>query len=392
MNKLDELLEIYCPSGVRYDAISELIKKKDIITVTPTLKLPKSEYKETGISPIVSQEEEIISGFCEYQDPKIIQRQYVCFGDHSEHIKYIDFSFVQGADGLKILYTNSDVVLPKYLYYALSSCYKKKNTYERHYKYLQSTLIPLPPLVVQEEIVRILDDYSEKNVQLIDALNDELEARKVQYEYYRGEIFASHAGYQYFPLGEVCKLITGATPNTSKREYWDNGDIPWMSSGEVNSRFIYNTENKISQKGYDNTSTTIVPIHTVVIALAGQGKTRGKVAITEIELCTNQSLCSMLCGPKIYYKYLFHYLESKYWDLRSISNGNGSRGGLSLKLLSPYKIPVPPIEVQKEIVRILDDYSEKNAQLIVALHNELQLRKIQYEYYRDKLLTFKKAT
>lgn len=77
-----------------------------------------------------------------------------------------------------------------------------------------------------------------------------------------------------------------------------------MSSGEVNLRYVANTQNTITRLGYDNASTTIVPIHSVVIALAGQGKTRGKVAITEIELCTNQSLCSMVCHSELNYKEL----------------------------------------------------------------------------------------
>jgi len=195
-------------------------------------------------------------------------------------------------------------------------------------------------------------------------------------------------GIKFSTLGQSCTLVTGATPSKAKSEYWENGTIPWMSSGEVNNRFIFETEAKISQKGYDNTSTTIVPTHSIVIALAGQGKTRGKVAITEIELCTNQSLCSIICGDELYYKFLYYYLDSKYWDLRAISNGDGSRGGLSLRLLSPYTIPIPPLEVQEEIVQILDEYSEKNAQLIDVLKAELEARKVQYEYYRSMLFSF----
>ena len=194
-------------------------------------------------------------------------------------------------------------------------------------------------------------------------------------------------GIKFTTLGQSCTLVIGATPSKAKSEYWENGVIPWMSSGEVNNRFIFETEAKISKKGYDNTSTTIVPVHSIVIALAGQGKTRGKVAITEIELCTNQSLCSIICGDEVYYKFLYYYLDSMYWDLRAISNGDGSRGGLSIRLLSPYKIPIPPIEVQEEIVRILDEYSEKNAQLIDVLKEELESRKVQYAYYSKQLFT-----
>ena len=194
-------------------------------------------------------------------------------------------------------------------------------------------------------------------------------------------------GVKYKALGEICKLVTGATPSKTNAAYWENGTIPWMSSGEVNLKRVAATEKKITQLGYEKNSTTIVPKHSVVIALAGQGKTRGKVAITEIELCTNQSLCSMICNENLDYKFLYYILDGKYEELRAISNGDGTRGGLSLKILAPYKIPVPPLPVQREIVRILDNFTELTEGLNRELTAELTARKKQYAYYRDKLLT-----
>ncbi len=195
-------------------------------------------------------------------------------------------------------------------------------------------------------------------------------------------------GVEYKSLGDTCSLVTGATPSKTNPAYWENGTIPWMSSGEVNNKIVYDTETKITQLGYDKTSTSLVPVHSVVIALAGQGKTRGKVAITEIELCTNQSLCSIICGKELNYKFLYYYLDSKYEELREISNGDGTRGGLSLRILKPYVIPVPPLEVQAEIVNLLDEYTESVSSLQQELEKELNARKKQYEYYRDLLLDF----
>mgnify|MGYP004698807231 CR=1 FL=1 len=161
-----------------------------------------------------------------------------------------------------------------------------------------------------------------------------------------------------------------------------------MSSGEVNLKRVFSTEAKITQLGYDSASTTIVPIHSVVIALAGQGKTRGKVAITEIELCTNQSLCSMICGEFVNYKYLYYYLDSRYEDLRAISNGDGTRGGLSLKILLPYTIILPSLSEQERIVSVLDRFDALCNDLSSGLPAEIEARKKQYEFYRDKLLSF----
>ena len=193
-------------------------------------------------------------------------------------------------------------------------------------------------------------------------------------------------GVEYKRIGDFAVCFPGATPKTTHPEYWENGTIPWMSSGEVNQEEVTFTEKKITPKGYDETSTKMVPVGTVVIALAGQGKTRGKVAITRIPLCTNQSLCAIVVDETVISKYLFHYLRSQYSRIREISSGDGTRGGLNLKMIKAYVVPVPPIEVQEEIVRILDSYTEKIDELIQNLMTEITARKTQYNYYRDKLL------
>lgn len=189
-------------------------------------------------------------------------------------------------------------------------------------------------------------------------------------------------GIEFKRIGEVAECYAGATPKTTVREYWNNGTIPWMSSGEVNYGEVFATEKKITQLGYDKSSTKLVPPNTVVIALAGQGKTRGTVAITRIELCTNQSLCSIVTNDTLNSDYLYHYLHSKYQDLRQISSGDGTRGGLNLKMIANYVVPVPPLAIQHEIVNILDKFTELEA--------ELEARRKQYEYHRNKLLSFKK--
>ena len=191
-------------------------------------------------------------------------------------------------------------------------------------------------------------------------------------------------------LGEICKKIySGGTPNTSKPEYWENGTIPWMSSGEVNLGIIYQTEKFITELGLKNSSAKFVPKNSIVIALAGQGKTRGKVARIKIDLTTNQSLASLTFDEKLVNSdYVYHFLESQYENLRQISSGNGNREGLNLQMISSYQIPIPPLDVQAEIVRILDAFTAVTAELTQELAREKILREKQYQYYRDKLLTF----
>ena len=199
-------------------------------------------------------------------------------------------------------------------------------------------------------------------------------------------------GVEYKKLGDVAKCYSGATPKTGVAAYWENGNIPWMNSGEVNLGRVFQTEKKITQIGFDSCSTKMVPPHTVVIALAGQGKTRGTVAITEIELCTNQSLCAIEVDESLVNSYfLWHYLKGQYQTLRKISSGDGTRGGLNQIMIRNFEIPVPPLEVQTKIVEILDNFTELEAELEAKLEAELEARRKQYEYYRNQLLTFDKV-
>ena len=254
---------------------------------------------------------------------------------------------------------------------------------------MKKVSIPVPPLPVQEEIVRILDTFT----QLTAELTAELTARRRQYEYYRDALLTfdklNGGGYsRRVKLGEIAELYAGATPKTTNTEYWTNGTIPWMSSGEVNLGQVFKTEKKITQLGYDSCSTKLVPPNTVVVALAGQGKTRGTVAITRIELCTNQSLCSIVPDTSLKSDFLYHYLKGQYQTLRNISSGDGTRGGLNLKTLKDFEIPLPPLDVQERLVRVLDNFDSICSDLKIGLPAEIEARKKQYEFYRDALLTF----
>ena len=256
--------------------------------------------------------------------------------------------------------------------------------------------IPVPPIEVQRKIVEILDNFTELEAELERKLEAELEARQKQYEYYRNQLLTfddTRSDVKWMTLGEIGKCYSGATPKTGIAKYWDNGTISWMNSGEVNLGRVFKTEKKITQEGYNSCSTKMVPVHTVVIALAGQGKTRGTVAITEIELCTNQSLCAIELKKDVMDSYfLLHYLRGQYQTLRKISSGDGTRGGLNQNMIRSFIVPVPPLEEQKRIVSILDRFEALTTDLQSGLPAEIEARRKQYEYYREKLLTFKRKT
>lgn len=160
------------------------------------------------------------------------------------------------------------------------------------------------------------------------------------------------AEYAVKNLGELSECYAGATPSTKVKEYWENGSISWMSSGEVHMGHVTETESKITESGYKHASTKMVPVHSVVIALAGQGKTRGTVAITEIPLCTNQSLCAIVPSKDIHYEYLYHNLKGRYLELRGMAGDVNGRGGLNLKIVQSIRVIVPPLSEQMRFVGI----------------------------------------
>ena len=171
-------------------------------------------------------------------------------------------------------------------------------------------------------------------------------------------------------IKEFANCYAGATPSTKERKYWENGTIPWLSSGEVNKKHISFTDNFITKIGYDSCSTKMIPANTVVMALAGQGKTRGTVAITEIELCTNQSLASIVTNETVDDKFLLYYLETQYSNLRAISSGDGTRGGLNLNIINEYSVFLASLPEQKKIAAfftLLDRRIQKQRQLVEFL-------------------------
>ena len=153
-------------------------------------------------------------------------------------------------------------------------------------------------------------------------------------------------------IGEFANCFAGATPSTSHPEYWENGRIRWMSSGEVHKGHVEDTDFRITELGYKSASTRMVPIHSIVIAIAGQGKTRGTVAITEVDLCTNQSLCAIVPDERVNYSYLYHNLQGRYLELRGLSGDVNGRGGLNLKIIQKIPVILPPIEKQQQFASI----------------------------------------
>ncbi|MDE1524770.1 restriction endonuclease subunit S [Ligilactobacillus salivarius] len=177
-------------------------------------------------------------------------------------------------------------------------------------------------------------------------------------------------------LGNVAKITPGGTPSKNISNYWYPKEIPWLSSGEINKEIIFSTDDMISKEGFNNSSAKWIKQDSVLIALAGQGKTRGKVAINRIPLTTNQSIAGIEPSNEVYYKFLYHQLTKDYLKLRLVSSGDGSRGGLNKKLLNDYAVNLSSIDEQHKLGILLS-----------RIDNTLQL----HERKCEELTLIKKA-
>jgi len=161
-------------------------------------------------------------------------------------------------------------------------------------------------------------------------------------------------------LGEICTFITGGTPTSTVAEYYEGGTVPWLVSGDIHGFEIWDCEKRITPKAVENSNARVLPKDSVLIALNGQGKTRGTVALLRMQGATcNQSLVAMTPAnpPRAISEFIFWTLRSMYSDIRALT-GDTERSGLNIPILKSIQIPLPPLEVQKEIVAEIEGYQK----------------------------------
>lgn len=183
-------------------------------------------------------------------------------------------------------------------------------------------------------------------------------------------------------LSHVARIKTGGTPSRENLDYWTDGNIPWLASGEVNKGIIATVDNHITPLGMANSNATILPIDTVMIALNGQGKTKGMAALLKVPATCNQSLAGVICDKdKINPRYLYYYLKSKYSNIRGIKGE--ARDGLNLDIIGSISVPLPPMEEQLAIIEQIERRINKIDKTEVKLSESIKL----LEEYRSSLIS-----
>ncbi|GEN43080.1 hypothetical protein PNI02_25460 [Pseudoalteromonas nigrifaciens] len=187
-------------------------------------------------------------------------------------------------------------------------------------------------------------------------------------------------------IGDVCSLMTGGTPKTTISEYYEDGTVPWIVSGDIHKGEIFDCDKKITELAVENSNARYLPKDSVLIALNGQGKTRGTVALLRASNATcNQSIVSINPNNQreLFSDYLFYFLKSQYRQIRNIT-GDKDRAGLNMPLIRSITIPLPPLEEQKRIAAILDkaDAIRRKRQQAIQLADDF-LRSVFLDMFGD---------
>ena len=179
-------------------------------------------------------------------------------------------------------------------------------------------------------------------------------------ERYGDKIRLLQAKWPTVSLGDICTFMTGGTPTSTIVDYYEKGTVPWLVSGDIHKLEIWNCQKRITQKAVENSNARVLPKDSVLIALNGQGKTRGTVALLRMEGTTcNQSLVAITPSqpPRVIAEFIFWVLRSMYADIRALT-GDNERSGLNIPILKNIRIPLPPLDVQKEIVAEIEGYQK----------------------------------
>jgi type I restriction enzyme S subunit len=269
---------------------------------------------------------------------------------------FLNHRVIMGVDGyvsshLATIKTDDSVLTSSYLFYFLQKI-KAQDLIQDH-KYPSLNLPVLRRVEIyypqslseQNRIAKTLDDVFEKIAKQKEITEKNLKNSKDLFESYLHSAFANPGkNWHEKKIGDICNLMTGGTPSRNKKEYFEGGAIRWLVSGDVNRKEIFDCDARITELGMRNSNAKYLPLNSVIIALNGQGKTRGTVAMLRSEATCNQSLVSIY--PKnikqILPEFIYHNLNVRYQEIRKITGDTGNdRRGLNMPLIRNITIHYP---------------------------------------------------
>jgi restriction endonuclease S subunit len=326
-------------------------------------KIPAKNYSSTGKLAVIDQGSAYIGGFTDEIEKAVnIELPVIVFGDHTRSIKFIDFPFAAGADGIKILKPNSYLV-PKLFYWFLKAIKLPDKGYSRHFQYLRTSKIPLAPLNEQKRIADKLDRLLAK----VDACRERCDRIPLILKRFRQSVLAAATSgeltedwredrnisfdWQYVDIQSVARVGTGSTPLRSNSSYYSDEGIPWVTSAATGQSFVNAASEFVTENAISAHRLKIYPVGTLLVAMYGEGKTRGQVTELAIEATINQACAAVIVDESLTErKYVKFSLEANYLEMRELAEG-GNQPNLNLSKIKEFSLHLPSLCEQQEIVR-----------------------------------------
>ncbi|WP_109147204.1 restriction endonuclease subunit S [Campylobacter concisus] len=389
MSKIFDLINELCPNGVEFRELGDVVdytQPTDFIVVN-------TNYDDKFDIPVLTAGQSFILGYTNeafgiYEASKTAA---IIFDDFTTAFRWVDFDFKVKSSAIKILNNkNDDETNFKFVYYAMKCIKFEPINHERHWisKYSKFK-IPVPPMEVQREIVRILDSFT----LLTAELTAELTARKKQYEFYRDFLLSfdeDQNEIKWDIIDNIFIMKNGYTPSKANKDFWENGTISWYRMEDIreNGRILSESIQKITPQAVKGGK--LIPKNSIIVATTA---TIGEHALAIADsFLMNQRFTSFtireLLKDKLDIKFVFYYFF-KICEWCKQNTNSSSFPSVDMAKLKKVKFPIPSLQTQQKVVDILDKFDTLVNSITEGLPREIELRRKQYEHYRELLLNFK---
>lgn len=333
-----------------------------------------AEIKPTGRFPVVDQGQAFIAGYSN-EEERVIREvlPLVIFGDHTRCLKYVDFPFILGADGTKVLKPRTDLFDAKFFYFALLSLDIPNRGYNRHFTILKERMVPRPEKDEQRKIASVLgllQKALKQQKRLID-LTTELKKsllHKLFTQGLRGEpqkqtdIGPVPQSWEVVTLQNVCSFLSGGTPSKQKPEFW-SGSIPWVSPKDMKKPRLSNVVDHISEAALKDGSS-LAPAESVLVVIRGMILAKDvPVALAEVPMAFNQDMKTIIPGPRLVPSFLLYALVAFKQRLFQ-KVGRSAHGTMTLMSseIAQFTIPLPDKCTQREVALAIETIERKHEQ------------------------------
>ena len=342
------------PKGWKIKKIKDLLdyERPDNYIVKNT------NYRDDKKIPVLTANKSFILGYTDEDFGIYENTPTIIFDDFTTDSKYVDFPFKVKSSAIKILKEKNNDIDLRFVYEKMKSIDFPRGNHKRYYiSQYQEMNILTPPFKEQQKIAEILETV-DKEIKKTNEIINKTEKLK------RGimqKLFIQKDRDKKFKnrkVNEIANVLTGKTPKRIKKEFYENGIFPWVKSTEVNFERIKDTSEKITKDAIRIENMKIVPKGAVLVAMYGQGVTRGKSAILDCEATTNQAIASIVPNSELTTDYLFYWLSFQYENLRNLGHG-GNQKNLNLDIIKNIEIFLSDTNYQKKITKILSAVDEK---------------------------------